>query len=233
MRIGTTERGDAGRNLVWLKALERGVVAGVVAVTKAPQALVDLTLPAQVVVHCTITGHGGSVLEPGVAPPQVTLDAYHELVARYGGERIVLRIDPIFTCNEDWQQTALDVREYAQGRVRISFFDFYPHLRRRFFDAGVDYLQPQFHTPRNLRRKIWQQLGEPEICAEPGLQCSGCISARDIAAMGLVPESLSGRTGDQRPLCKCITEKHELLANRSPCGHDCLYCYWKEPYEHR
>lgn len=230
MRIGTTERGDAGRNLVWLKALERGVVAGVVAVTKAPQALVGLNLPPQTVIHCTITGYGGSVLEPGVAPPTETLAAYRQLLARYGGERVVLRIDPIFTCG-DWAAKAFDIRRHAHGRVRISFFDFYPHLRRRFFDADVDYQQTQFHAPRNLRRSIWQQLGEPEVCAEPGLPCTGCISQRDLTAMGLANGSLSGQRSQQRPLCHCLAEKLELLPNRSPCGHGCLYCYWKESHE--
>jgi hypothetical protein len=225
MHIGVTERGDAGRDMIWLKALELGAVDGVVAITKAPQLLLDIDLPYAVVVHCTITGHGNTELEPGVAAASVTLNAYTELVTRYGGERIVLRIDPIFACNDVWLARAVAVNKRAKGRVRISFFDFYSHVRERFSAMGIQYAQ-DFHAPLALRKTVWDSLGNPEVCAEPGLECSGCVSPRDVAAMGL-PTIDPGVAGRQRPLCACATAKTELLKGRKPCTHGCLYCYWK------
>lgn len=233
VKIGVTERGDAGLNFVWLEALRRGVVDGVIAITKAPQNLLGHTLPEQVIVHCTITGHGGSDLEPGVKPPEVTLDAYRELVARYGGERVVLRIDPILACDAAFVAKAKAVCEEARGRVRISFMDFYPHVRQRFADADIAYDQPGFHAPQSLRRKLWDRFdalvpaGEVlEVCAEPGLACTGCVSERDVKAMGLA--GLSGEVGEQRKHCCCAAEKKELFASRHRCDHGCLYCYWKD-----
>lgn len=228
MKIGVTERGDAGLNLVWLEALKRGVVDGVIAITKAPQNLLGRKLPAQVVVHCTITGHGGTALEPGVQPPEVTLDAYHELVARYGGERIVLRIDPILACDPAMATKAEHVHSFAQGRVRISFMDFYDHVRERFAAAGIVYDQPDFDAPQILRRDIWKKLGQPEVCAERGMVCTGCVTARDVKAMGLM-EELSGITdARQRRYCCCAAEKKELFVSRQRCKHECLYCYWRD-----
>jgi hypothetical protein len=220
-------------NLVWLEALRRGVVDGVIAITKAPQNLLGRTLPEQVVVHCTVTGHGGSDIEPGVQPPEVTLVAYHDLVDRYGSERIVLRIDPILACDEAMVGRAEEVAQQAEGRVRISFMDFYYHARQRFLREGIEYDQPDFHAPQSLRRKLWDRFdalvprGEVlEVCAEPGLVCPGCVSERDVAARGL--EGLSGEVGKQRKHCCCVAEKKELLASRERCAHECLYCYWKD-----
>lgn len=235
MKIGVTERGDAGLNFIWLKALRRGVVDGTIAITKAPQNLLIRGLPDPVVVHCTITGHGGTQLEPGVPPPDVSLKAYHELVRRYGGERVVLRIDPILACDPEYVKAAEAVCREAQGRVRISFLDFYPHVRNRFAAAELAYAQPGFHAPQSLRQELWDRLdalvpaGEAlEVCAEPGLVCTGCVSARDVKAMGLNPGELSGEAGGQRKHCGCAAEKKELLAVRGQCPHACLYCYWRD-----
>jgi hypothetical protein len=201
-------------------------VDGVIAITKAPQNLLGSTLPEQVVIHCTITGHGGSDIEPGVQPPEVTLAAYHGLVDRYGGERVVLRIDPILACDPVMVAKAEAVNQQAEGRVRISFMDFYYHARQRFLREGIEYDQPDFHAPQSLRLDIWKRLGRPEVCAEPGLQCTGCVSERDVRVMGL--ESLSGEVGEQRKHCRCAAEKKELFVSRQRCTHECLYCYWKD-----
>ena len=224
MKIGVTERGDAANNLVWLEAVKRKAVDGCIAITKAPQALLPLFLPSNVMVHCTITGQGGTVLEPNVALPEVVLAAYHELVKRYGGERIVLRIDPILLMDAAALDRACEVCEAARGRVRISFLDYYPHVRERFTERGITYVQ-DFHAPLILREKLWAQMGKPEVCAEPGMICSGCVSQRDLRAMGIENTLTVG--GRQRQNCACAAEKVELLADKKPCKHACLYCYWQ------
>ena len=225
MKIGVTERGDAGHNLVWLQAVRRKVVDGCIAITKAPQALLTEYIPPNVIIHCTITGHGGTVLEPNVAPPETTLVAYNILADRYGRERVVLRIDPILIMDDDALNRAYKVCEAARSRVRISFLDYYPHVRERFTEHGVAYAQ-DFHAPLTLRQKVWEQMGKPEICAEPGMVCTGCVSQRDLRAMGI--ESALTVGGRQRQNCACAAEKVELLTDRKPCRHGCVYCYWKD-----
>lgn len=230
MRIGITERGDAAfSRSIWLEALSSGRVDGAILITKNPTLLLPLALPLNTIVHCTITGYGSTALEPNVPPSTETVPAYEALVKRYGSERIVLRIDPI---NPYHAEPAFEVAEVTErGRIRISFLDLYPHVRKRFKDAGYNpRLWDGFHAPLEIRKHVLESIQVKarttvEVCGEPGLPCSGCVSDRDLRAMGI--QSQGSRGGFQRPNCMCLAEKVELLNVRGQCKHGCLYCYWK------
>lgn len=229
MKIGVTERGDGGLDQSWRNSLDK--VDGVVIITKAPQRLLDTDIPQRSIIHCTITGYGGTAIEPGVEEPKVTLKAYKKLVKKLGGERVVLRIDPIFPRWCDDKAVILSLLPEAKGRVRISFLDMYPHVAQRFKDKNLSVPHTTFHAPLGFRKKLFKEitkiLGEkPEICGEPGFKCTGCVSSRDLKAMGFF-SSLSGDKGYQRAECMCGAEKVELLKVRKPCGHKCIYCYWR------
>lgn len=246
MKIGVTERGDAGLNLSWLDVLNTGQYDGAIAITKAPQNLLNVDLPDNVVVHCTITGLGGTVIEPGVARPAKTLTAYFSLVDKYGPERIVLRVDPILLWSP-WINRARSMVKYTRGRVRISFMDYYKHTQKRFEDAGVDipaslYSRNILHACDNSRFEFYEWAEEHtqatlhrsvEVCGEPGIVCTGCVSLTDIYAMGLDADKLSGRRAKQRLCCACITEKTEMLNCKGQCQHGCLYCYWRDQHDNR
>lgn len=228
MKIGITERGDAALDLAWRNA---SGVDGVILITKSPQVLLELPrekLPEPVIVHCTITGYGATVLEPGVAPWHETISAYERWVDRLGPERVVLRIDPIIPTQKGLDR-ALEVLRRARGRVRISFLDLYPHVCDRFKKAGLP-IPWQGHAPIEVRQAALERLQEAagrevEVCGEPGLKCTGCISPADLRALGLA--DWSGPKSRQRPACACLGVKTELLSNKHPCRHGCLYCYWK------
>lgn len=227
MKVGITERGDAGLDLSWLDKVKDGKVDGCIAITKAPSKLVDLDIPDNIVIHCTITGLGGSIYEPNVKEPSETIEAYLSLVQKYGGERVVLRIDPIIM-GAAIHPTA--VAEHTKGRVRISFLDMYSHVLSRLEKANAHIPHETFHAPIEARYEIVESLTEtlgfpPEICGEPGFPCTGCVSERDLLAMGIMEKGTPG--GRQRSTCCCLAEKVELLKNKHPCKHNCLYCYWK------
>jgi len=226
MKIGITERGDAALDLSWAKKLDQ--VDGVVLITKDPGKLFNSGLipPVHSIIHCTITGFGGSVIEPNVPKPEDSIKAYKELVKQFGFDRVVLRIDPIIP-TEKGKATAIKVFLSSCSRIRISFIDQYRHIKERFQEIGLTLPWKEFHAPLELRTKVWEELGKPEICAEPGMSCSGCVSALDVEAMKLDSSKLSGRYGGQRPCCLCIAEKVELLKDRKPCKHGCVYCYWR------
>jgi DNA repair photolyase len=225
LRIGVTERGDGGLEQSWRGAVAWGRVDGVVVITKAPHLLLAESLPRAVVVHCTITGLAPD-WEPHVLPVVDAIRAYHALVGQYGGERVVLRVDPIIP-EPPWLARATAVLAQAAGRVRISFLDLYPHVRARMAAAGLVLAQADFHAPLVLRRELWEHWGRPEVCGEPGLPCTGCVSMRDVQAMGLDAGQLSGQRRGQRGTCACVAEKVELLPARQPCAHGCTYCYWR------
>lgn len=143
-------------------------------------------------------------------------------------------------------------------RYRTSFFDYYPHVRVR--TQSTDYsargqsfipndvlgeyikdlneIQTDFHLSLELRKSfldIIQKCADKynstiEICGEPGLPCTGCLSQKDLDTFGISLEE-EIKTGFQRPACACLGIKHELLNRKSPCTHDCMYCYWKKDFE--
>ena len=228
-KIGITERGDAGLDLSWLDKLKTGKVDAAIAITKDPEKLLDIDIPDNVIIHCTITGLP-SFWEPSAPVTSNALDAYNELIDKYGGEKVVLRVDPIIPYNP-YLAIALDVLRKRRGRVRISFLDAYGHIRDRYLKKSrYDFDKWNgLHAPLDVRLKVLEYLtnevGELEICGEPGIECTGCVSAIDMNIFGFETEmNMKG----QRNYCACLAEKVELLSNRHPCKHNCLYCYWND-----
>lgn len=248
MKIGITESGDAAihydRN--WYTQVD-----GIILITKSPSLLLEKVgsgLPRQTIIHCTITGMGGSPYEPNVKPAEEELEAYQSFLRFYGPDRVVLRIDPIIPFGKPLAQ-ALAVAKYAKGRVRISFLDAYRHVHDRINRTlGADknlisyFYGQEFHAPLAKRMDVletfkstvrsvaeasgWDYRGI-EVCGEPNMGCSGCVSRTDLLAMLLDPMKLSGKYGAQRQACCCLAEKVELIKRRQPCPFGCLYCYWK------
>lgn len=223
--IGITERGDAARDYSWKRWVADGKPA--ILITKAPSQLIgEVTPEMNVIVHCTITGYGGTDLEPRVLGPVIEICSYQAMVNKMGADRVVLRIDPIIPY-EPWLSHSKWVSEHARGRVRISFLDLYPHVKERLAKAGIILSYETFHAPLPDRIRAWKHLEEPEVCGEPGMKCPGCVSRKDLNILGL-NEGDEKPGGYQRNSCNCLGIKKELLKSRTQCWHGCLYCYWKD-----
>lgn len=248
MKIGITERGDAARHFKkWTSKLF--TVDGVIAITKDPLLLykklkkhkVD---PAKLIVHCTITGWGGTPLEPNVPNYFDALKGYRKFVSWLGPEKTVLRVDPIFPTQIGVVKAKKVIGQAVKdARIRISFLDLYKHIRTRFAsleegdqeayleDLLSVYKLGQIHSPIWYRRRVYDDILNvsqvtPEICGEPGFSCNGCVSGRDLEALGLKYDAKI--IGKQRAACSCLAIKIELLDRRHPCKHNCLYCYWQD-----
>jgi len=226
MRIGITERGDASVDFyTWLPKLE--TMDGAILVTKDPAYLLDHLSDfdySKCIIHCTITGFGGTHVEPNVPAASKSLDAYRALQLLLGGERVVLRIDPIVP-TEEGITLARSIHTYAKGRVRISILDMYNHVKCNFTEHVLDVYKGKLHAPLWLRQDILKKFPGAEICGEPSIDCTGCVSQRDLTALGL-SHSGTGKSF-QRHSCACLNTKTELLSRRGPCKHGCIYCYWK------
>jgi len=239
MEIGITERGDAALDLDWVPWVERGKPA--ILITKDPQRLHRLLqdlfngividkprheIVEGIIVHATITGYGGTVLEPHVPKPSDALEGYEELCKLLGFDRVVLRVDPVIPTDEGIKiaKAILERQKFIHSRARISFIDNYTHVKERLKAAGTGLPWESFHAPLELRKRAWEELGKPETCGEPGFECCGCVSEVDCGLFGIDP--LLASKG-QRKFCSYLANKTELLSNRKPCPHGCLYCYWK------
>lgn len=242
MKIGITERGDAALHFKkWHERLPE--VDGAILITKNPGLLLKrldkYKVPLdRVVIHCTITGWGGTQLEPNVPEPQESLAAHRKLVKRLGSDKVVLRIDPVFPTWVGMERVKTIALRHAESRVLVSFLDMYSHVRDRLEKLPESYLEdlfavygPGIHAPLWLRKRLLADItawvgGHVNVCGEPGLSCAGCVSALDLDAMGLKWKGKS--TSPQRKDCACLAIKTELLTRKKPCKHGCLYCYWKE-----
>lgn len=230
--IGITEKGDAGLDRSWTHWVYDEKKPAIL-ITKAPSKLIStnvltsMEVTPNVIVHCTITGYGGTFMEPNVKPPQEELAAYTKLCDILGTRRVVLRIDPIIP-TEKGIDKALDIyhEKVKGGRKRISFLDGYNHTRERIINTtGFDLPWIGIHAPLEKRIKIHEQcFPEAEVCGEPGMSCTGCISTIDCSILGVKPVA---QLAGQRKACKCLSLKNELLSNKTQCHHGCLYCYWK------
>ena len=234
--VGITERGDAGLQLhEWIDASKKYKLDFVIAITKSPSILLRNIniLPPNLIIHSTITGYGGSWVEPNVHSRHEELNAYDKLVDILGPDRVVLRIDPIHPTPRGIE-ISKEVATRCRGRLRISILDYYKHVKDRFKYLNIDAYNTlnnlynnDIHLAQHLRRDIIAQFPSfAEICGEPDFPSTGCVSVADYKALGL-PVPLETISNKQRPSCACLSNKKELLINKKQCNHMCVYCYWK------
>jgi len=191
----------------------------------------------KVVVHVSCTGFGGKAVELGVQPAAWTRERYDLLAGIVGAERTVLRVDPIIPTAKGVATAEGVLRLFedsAVQRVRWSLMDMYRHVADRFSQADLPHpYQGRFSPSTEDRIRAqemlarWTHRYRLESCAESGGFGLGCISGRDTDAVGLDEAILQGSAG-QRKECLCPGNKTELLSKPKRCGHQCLYCYWKD-----
>lgn len=178
--------------------------------------------------HATITGYGGTELEPGAAPWQETIAGLNSLIEEgFPAKQVVLRVDPIIPTPQGID-TAQQVVQACHGmvrRIRFSFIDGYKHVK---------YLLPwdTFHAPAAKMTEALMMLRNNasgrslEACGESTVpENKGCISTTDYKILGLEPPPES-RKG-QRKGCLCLGNKTELLVKPEICSNGCKYCYYK------
>ena len=252
-KIGVTEAGDAGLDTRWENRLDE--VDGAIVITKRITSdFFDAVLrhKDKLIVHATVTGNGGTPIEPNVPTIEQSFVSVNALVRNgFPMEKVVIRIDPIIP-DTDHLTAALNVFSSFMSvgftRYRVSIIDMYPHARERFEKAGI----PLPYGPAGFSPSIEQSdavdamLAEArarcgslcgkgidalriEACAEPQLHNviqSGCVSSYDLALLGLDAGDADSR-GPQRRNCLCYSGKVELLNHRTRCQNGCLYCYWR------
>ena len=234
--IGITERGDAGLDFSWVKQIP-ALDFAVIITKNLNDTFINHAInnKNKIIVHATITGHGGTILEPYVPDTDWSISQLKKLVdLGFPVQQIVLRVDPIIP-TDDGIKKAINVLEKASGigivRCRVSVMDMYRHVAIRFAKAGIS--MPEYNLRAcymNVAHELipYMDRWEFEACAEDFPFKLGCISQKDADILGSKVK-LMGSSGQRRG-CLCPANKTELLSNKSQCYHRCLYCYW--PYEY-
>jgi len=251
MKIGITDLGEPCFDTSWIDKV--GSVDGLVLVSKGHSELFHsklLELKDKTVWHCTVTGLGGTKIEPGVVDPMSSLAEVKKVIdAGFYASNVVIRIDPIIgeilysqlsmpMSYYDLVESIID-KAYSFGvkRFRYSYLDLYAHARKRFEDNG--FTVPKYALSFK-EMEDWATLfkrKEDDLegikfmsCAEtfvPEHHKIGCVSVEDFKLLGLDPFSCSNGLLGQRKTCLCCSNKTELLRMTAPCRHGCLYCFIK------
>ncbi|MBD5585172.1 MAG: DUF1848 domain-containing protein [Clostridia bacterium] len=253
MKIGITERGDAGIDFSWVDKVPDMNLT--ILVTKnlnikfRDHVMLQHTLGRRLVVHATCTGWGGTFMEPNVPEYQAQLGNLRELIdAGFPKAQCVLRIDPIIPASFDGIDgidQARKVIAYARElgllpgmRVRVSVVDEYRHVKDRLKKMGFGTIYPndaKYAKSEQMAKVRDLCLENPDVtfesCAEPYLKArnvtaTGCVSEKDLSLFGLTPDT-DNLNPQNRYGCLCLAGKHELLTNKRQCPHKCAYCYWR------
>lgn len=231
-KIGITEKGDAGLNFAWMNRTRE--YDGMILITKhLSYRFIELAAKTRSIIHATITGHGGTIYEPRVPSLFMSRQMFAKLIEKIDPNRVVLRIDPIIPTDSGIAKAIYVYQELYEKmgkktRVRISFLDQYDHVKQRFENAGLKPLDYYFHAPIELRKKIASYFPDADICGEPGFDCVGCISKKDLEILKIDTNGIDPKIGGfQREECRCLAYKSEIFEKKEQCKSGCLYCYWK------
>jgi len=195
----------------------------------------------QIVIMVTITGLGGTCMEPGVPSFTEVLDTLPGVIQWVGKpERVSIRYDPLLDAdtaagrltNMEAQRFRMVAR--AAGSlgihcIRVSYITSYPKVIRRFGRFGIRLREHPLNEVIALIKDqlmpIAHQYGiEVRTCTVPSLTIGGCIDGADLARLhpGQEPCSIAKDTS-QRPTCQCTRSLD--IGRWFRCGHGCLYCY--------
>lgn len=238
--IGTTETGEIAFDLDAFNHLHD---ANIIITKRLTNPLIQKLVENKdkIILHLTCTGWGGTEIEP-LVPDAVTTRAMFKKLIRAGFpvSHVVLRIDPIIYDVQGVEKLnhILDLFEDSGiTRYRISFLDMYNHTKKRFTEAGMKLPYETFHAPLERRKRCTDQMiayGKEngidiELCGEPGLPSTPCVSQKDIDILGLTGEIILRGSAKQRDACGCPSNKKQILTHKpGRCGNKCLYCYWKD-----
>lgn len=193
----------------------------------------------QLYVHLTITGLGGSILEPKIP-------AWETVVAMLPGllelvkspERISWRFDPIISAVAEGSVTAnfdlfpvlaQQMQQVGITTCRTSWVAPYKKVMRRMEKRGVTLLTCSPEEKAGQAEKLEQTATAMNLkihyCSSEGFPRSQCIDGRLLTR--LHPDSAEcsfKKAKGQRTLCGC-TESLDIGWYSLKCGNGCLYCY--------
>jgi len=200
----------------------------------------------QVYCHFTITGLGGTPVEPGSPEPEAALSQIPALV-RFAGrpERVSLRFDPLVFWRERsalrsnlgfFDRLAAAAAASGIPTIRMSFAQWYRKAVRRAAARGFRYVDPPDEEKQALAASLTAKARRAGLdlcaCSQPfltggrgGPRPSSCVDGLLLQALHPRGEFVSVRKDrTQRAGCLC-TESVEIGSYTQACPHGCVYCY--------
>lgn len=199
----------------------------------------------QLYLHFTITGLGGTRIEPEVPSSLEAILQLDPLVKIVGNpERISVRFDPVVFWQEEgesqtnflfFETLAPELSTRGIKNIRFSFAQWYTKAKRRAVKNNFPYIDPPREEIKEKTRylvEIAQHWGlklyacSQEFLTEvPPVFPSACIEGPLLQKLHPSGEPVSLRKDKtQRSECRC-TESVDIGSYAQFCPHCCLYCY--------
>lgn len=192
----------------------------------------------------TITGLGGTFLEPFVPKPEIAISQIDELVKIAGNpERVAIRFDPITYWKKDgiiennlnfFPIVAKAVKESGVKRIIFSFMSIYPKCVKRAEKVGIEWINIEREKKKEIIEKIYEMAERAGIellnCCNPetlefGAKKASCIDGELLNRLhpkGWKVEIKKDK--GQRKDCGC-NYSVDIGSYTQSCPHACLYCY--------
>jgi len=190
----------------------------------------------QLFLHFSITGMGGSALEPGIPPMEESLELLPGLIEMVKGpERISVRFDPIVNLRMDnraytnldrFPEIAKELSQLGIKRVTTSWMTVYKKVTRRLEYYGIEPISFDWQQQADFLLDQCRQWGlQLHACCVEGMPLSRCIDGPALQALHPKGEKCSqAKAGGQRPGCGCTASK-DIGWYSQICGGGCVYCY--------
>lgn len=195
--------------------------------------------------HVTVTGLGGTALEPGAPPYLEALAQLPGLVDFVGDpRRVSVRFDPVVFWEEKgtvrsnlpvFEEVARAAASAGIRDIRTSFAQRYGKAKRRAAAKGLAFIDPPGEEKRAraagmaafaaAHGLVLHACCQPALAGVPGIEPSACIDGRLLEELhpGREPVSFRKDRG-QRADCRC-TESRDIGSYGQACPHGCVYCY--------
>ena len=190
----------------------------------------------QLFLHFSITGMGGSLLEPNIPTTDESLALLPELIELTGSpDRISVRFDPIvnlhvgdtkYTNLRQFPTVAAAMAAVGIARATTSWMTYYKKVARRFAPYQIDLAEFDWQRQADFVLDECSRHGlQLHACCVEGLPTSRCIDGPVLQALHPKGERCSqAKATGQRPRCGCTASK-DLGWYGHVCGGGCLYCY--------
>lgn len=193
----------------------------------------------QLFFHVTVTGMGGTVLEPGIPPKEKALDTLPELVRfTKSPERVRVRFDPVVHLKMKTGNIYSNIDEFASvayatmnagiKHMVLSWMQIYPKVKKRLLSYGIKPMElssAKIQSEADYLTKKADDYGITlHFCSTEPLEPSRCIDG--YLLRNLHPDKEKADTekaAGQRALCGCT--KSWDIGWYYKCPGGCLYCY--------
>ncbi len=192
----------------------------------------------------TITGFGGTIIEPLTPNFKEALKQLKELVYDYGAERVVVRFDPIMFYYEGEKLISnISYFEEIVGysshlgikKVIFSFVQYYSRVKKRLKNLKINYYDPDENEKINIANNLSLLTKSNNIelysCSQDfllkakGVKKSKCIDSEYLSKIH--PDKIKmeyKKDKGQREECGCSTSK-DIGSYTMSCSKPCFYCY--------